>query len=256
MSDQRHIVALSGGKDSTALALYLKRQYPALPMEYVFADTGRELPEVYTFLKELEAHLGPIVTLTDYGRTFDYYLDRWGYFLPGNASRWCTKHLKIRPFERYVGTKQPNGRFIRHAVIYIGIRSDEENREGNYGIEGVEYRYPFIEDRIDLDGVMTILNEAQITLPAYYSWRSTGGCYMCPWQRKRDWLGLKRHHPDLFQQALADEKLAQASSPFNNTTWSVSRVSLADLEAQQDLPFDASLDEVNTDSRPCLICAK
>jgi 3'-phosphoadenosine 5'-phosphosulfate sulfotransferase (PAPS reductase)/FAD synthetase len=39
----RHIVSLSGGKDSTALAIYLRDYIPQL--EYVFCDTHKELPE-------------------------------------------------------------------------------------------------------------------------------------------------------------------------------------------------------------------
>lgn len=255
MNKQRHIVSLSGGKDSTALALYLRKSQPDIPFEYAFCDTGRELPSVYAFLDQLEGLLGPIVRLTDYGRTFDYYLDRWGYFLPGNASRWCTKHLKIRPFERFIGEKVGK-RFIRNAVVYIGIRADED-RVGNFGIEGVEYRYPFREDGIDLAGVKAILKESGIALPEYYAWRSTGGCWMCPWQQRQDWLGLKRHHPELFAQAKQEEALAQQSSPLNNTTWAVSRIPLETMEAQQELPmFIHDADQEQTDSRPCLICAK
>jgi 3'-phosphoadenosine 5'-phosphosulfate sulfotransferase (PAPS reductase)/FAD synthetase len=41
--ETRHIVSLSGGKDSTALAIFMRQQYPELPIEYVFCDTGAEL---------------------------------------------------------------------------------------------------------------------------------------------------------------------------------------------------------------------
>ena len=41
----RHIVSLSGGKDSTALAIYMRHKYPQLPVEYIFCDIGCELPE-------------------------------------------------------------------------------------------------------------------------------------------------------------------------------------------------------------------
>ena len=41
-SATRHILGLSGGKDSSALAIYLRDRVPQ--MEYVFCDTGKELP--------------------------------------------------------------------------------------------------------------------------------------------------------------------------------------------------------------------
>ena len=60
----RHIVNISGGKDSSALAIYLsKRDFwrkqlgkpvkePAekIDAEYVFCDTKKELPEIYEYL--------------------------------------------------------------------------------------------------------------------------------------------------------------------------------------------------------------
>jgi 3'-phosphoadenosine 5'-phosphosulfate sulfotransferase (PAPS reductase)/FAD synthetase len=52
----RHILSLSGGKDSTALAIHLRERIPHL--EYVFCDTEKELPETYEYLGRLEALLG------------------------------------------------------------------------------------------------------------------------------------------------------------------------------------------------------
>jgi 3'-phosphoadenosine 5'-phosphosulfate sulfotransferase (PAPS reductase)/FAD synthetase len=120
----RHIVSLSGGKDSTALAIYMKQHYPQIPVEYVFCDTGCELPETYEYLERLEALLGAKVTrlnaLEQLGvekkldRTpFDILLKEiYGGFLPNPRSRWCTRMLKIKPFEAYVRDGQ--------AFSYIG----------------------------------------------------------------------------------------------------------------------------------------
>ncbi|NIP95844.1 MAG: hypothetical protein GWO24_21390, partial [Akkermansiaceae bacterium] len=78
-------------------------------------------------------------------------------------------------------------------------------REGNYGIEGVTYAYPLQEHGVDFQGVQDILRASGLRLPDFYRWRSTGGCWMCPWQRASDWKGLKRHHPELFLQAVDEE---------------------------------------------------
>ena len=116
-----------------ALALYMRQSFPEIPVEYVFCDTGCELPETYEYLERLEALLGVEVNrlnaLDDLkvakkpGRNpFDIYLkELYGGFLPNPRSRWCTRVLKIEPFERYVGDSQ--------AFSYIGIRGDED-REG------------------------------------------------------------------------------------------------------------------------------
>ena len=51
----RHICGISGGKDSSALAVYLRDRVP--DMEYFFCDTGAELPETYEYLTRLEVIL-------------------------------------------------------------------------------------------------------------------------------------------------------------------------------------------------------
>ena len=49
-----HVLGISGGKDSAALALYMRENYPDLDIKYFFTDTGEELPEVHEFLDKLE----------------------------------------------------------------------------------------------------------------------------------------------------------------------------------------------------------
>jgi len=68
----RHIMGLSGGKDSSALAIYIKEKNPDIwdNIELFFCDTGKEFPETYRYLKKLEKYLGKNITmLGDY--TFD-----------------------------------------------------------------------------------------------------------------------------------------------------------------------------------------
>ena len=55
----RHIIPLSGGKDSAALAVYLLQNYPKHSFELVFTDTGAELAETYEYLERFEAHDWP-----------------------------------------------------------------------------------------------------------------------------------------------------------------------------------------------------
>ena len=48
MTKVRHILGISGGKDSAALAIYMKKNYPELKIEYYNADTGCELSDTMT----------------------------------------------------------------------------------------------------------------------------------------------------------------------------------------------------------------
>ena len=77
----RHILALSGGKDSSALAVFMKDKVP--DMEYVFCDTGDELQETYDYLDKLEFFLGKKIIRINADRPFSHYLKLYNGVLPG-----------------------------------------------------------------------------------------------------------------------------------------------------------------------------
>lgn len=208
MKDARHILLLSGGKDSTALALYMRDHYPEIELEYVFNDTQKELPETYDYLAKVEAYLGKPVTrlASDLGeRGFDHYLKIHGNYLPSPNMRWCTVKMKIEPFEKFLGDDA--------AYLYIGIRADER-RDGYISSKpNVIPKYPFKDDGINREDVIRILDESGVGMPKYYEWRSRSGCYFCFFQRRSEWVGLKERHPELFQIAKDYEK------PEEGFTW-------------------------------------
>ena len=232
----RHVVSLSGGKDSTALALYMKETYPQIPVEYIFCDTGAELPETYEYLKKLEELLGkPVKRLSALDllkiekkvdrKPFDIFLNEvYGGFLPNPRARWCTRVLKIQPFEQYIGED--------HAYSYIGIRWDE-NREGYQPKKppvlserpNIVPVYPFKDDELALEDITAMLEDSGLGLPDYYRWRSRSGCYFCFYQQIGEWQGLKENHPDLFQKAKEYEKTENGKQ----YTWT-DRRSLVELE--------------------------
>lgn len=193
----RHILGLSGGKDSAALAIYMRDRVP--DMEYFFTDTGAEVPETIEFLDLLEVYLGkPIVRLQN-ERPFDHLLENlYSGFLPSQRSRWCTREMKIKPFEQFVGNDE--------CISYVGIRADED-RDGYVSTKpNIQARFPFKEDGIVKADVYQIIEDAGLELPAYYKWRSRSGCYFCFFQRKSEWIGLLENHPDLFEEAKKYEK--------------------------------------------------
>ncbi len=193
----RHICGISGGKDSSALAVYMRRRVPE--MEYFFCDTGAELPETYEYLTRLEVILGKPVARLNASRGFDHWFEVFRGALPSPQMRWCTKNMKIKPIEEWIGDDP--------AVSYVAIRSDESNRKGHISTKrNIETRFPFVEDGIDRSNVLRILEDAGIGLPEYYEWRTRSGCYFCFYQRKAEWIGLADRHPDLFDRAVAIER--------------------------------------------------
>ena len=224
-SIERHVLGLSGGRDSAALAVYMRQHHPELNIEYFFTDTGKELPEVYEYLGRLEGFLGQPILRLNPDRDFDFWLKQYNDFLPSPQSRWCTRQLKLRPFEHWLRPGLEAGETI---YSYVAIRSDEEYREG-YASKNdrLIVRLPFKEARIDKAGVLEVLDSAGLGLPAYYSWRTRSGCTFCFFQQKIEWVRLKEHHPEAFEEAKAYEKNSvEHGSPF---TWSQGE-SLDELE--------------------------
>ncbi len=211
-----HVLGLSGGRDSAALAVHMRQNHPELDIDYFFTDTGKELPEVYEFLVKLEGFLGKPILRLNPDRDFDFWLKQYNNFLPSAQSRWCTRQLKLRPFEQWIGPELEKGTRV---FSYVAIRSDEEYREGYASKhEGLAVLLPFKDAGIDKAGVLEILDGSGLGLPEYYEWRTRSGCTFCFFQQKIEWVRLMERHPDFFEEAKAYEKNAvDHGSPF---TWS------------------------------------
>lgn len=215
-----HILSLSGGKDSTALALLIKEKYPEIheQIEYVFFDTECELEETYDYLNKLEVFLEkPIKRMKPY-KSFDYLYSMYK-FLPSIRFRWCTMHMKTETFRKYMNNKIKEG--YSKINLYIGIRADEPERIENYQSKSLETedgtlktRYLLAEEGFCQKDVYNLLDSTGIGYPKYYDWRSRSGCYFCFFQRKMEWVGLLERHPELFEKALQYEKNAG-----KNFTW-------------------------------------
>lgn len=156
----RHVLGISGGKDSAALAIYLKEKYPTLDIEYYFTDTGKELDETYRVIESLEGVLGKqIVRLRAAANSskepFDHFYTVYGGYLPSSNSRWCTKKLKLEPFEAFVGDDL--------VVSYVGIRGDEE-REGYISTKSnIQSIFPFRKNIWSEDVINKVLKNDNIS---------------------------------------------------------------------------------------------
>ncbi len=210
----KHVLGLSGGKDSSALALYVKETQPDLEVEYFFTDTGYELPETNEFIDQLEEKLECKIHRLNHralnnidGRgekTFSNLLKEHGNYLPSQRDRWCTVQMKLKPFEKWVDGFISDGYEVYN---YVGIRADEQERSGFMVLEKpITSIFPFREGGIVRSDIENILQRNGLELPAYYQWRSRSGCTFCFYQRKIEWLKLMEKHPKLYEQAQLFEK--------------------------------------------------
>ena len=247
---ERHVLGISGGRDSAALAVYMRQTRPELQLEYFFTDTGKELPEVYDFLGRLEGFLGKPIARLNPDRDFDFWLREYNNFLPSPRTRWCTRQLKLRPFEDWIRPDLEAGVKI---FSYVAIRADENHREGLTATHpNLQVVLPLRERGIDKSGVIELLEGAGIGLPQYYRWRSRSGCTFCFFQQKIEWVNLMREHPDAFEEAKRYEKNAlEHGSPF---TWSdresLDQLAMPERVAQIESDFKLRQERLKARRRP------
>ena len=166
MSKIKHLLGISGGKDSAALAIFMQDKMPGIDVEYYTCDTGRELDDTYKLIERLEVYLGKkILKLSTIDSVeavpFDFFLKINGNYLPSSSARWCTNKLKLEPFEKYIGDNP--------AISYVGIRGDED-REGYISKkETIQSIFPFRKCIWSEDVIKIILQNSNISLLNEYS---------------------------------------------------------------------------------------
>lgn len=191
-----HIVGISGGKDSTCLALALREREPR-PYTYVCTPTGDELPEMVAHLSKLEELLGePVIRIAN--GTLRSTIDD-NRMLPNFRARFCTRILKLRPYGKFMAEAAPS-------ISYIGLRDDEDEREGvrpggDYGPirNSVSQDYPFQRWGWVIDDVWRFLDERAISIP------ERTDCARCPYQKLGEWYNLWKNYPGIYADAEADE---------------------------------------------------
>lgn len=211
----KHIIPISG-KDSLATAIWQTAHDPGLPYEFVYNDTGSELPETYRWLELVEKTLG--ISILRIGANLEDIIEGYG-ILPSSRIRFCTKDAKIRPMNRFIGKDK--------AIVYFGLRADEPERIGAFESKKLLPRYPLREAGIGLATVYRIVQSRGLMPPAFFwhrlwnevirqvgepiweewiiarvfAWRSRPNCYFCFFQRLYEWVGLLEYHPELFEKA-------------------------------------------------------
>lgn len=209
-----HVVALSGGKDSTAMALRLAELEPDVERVYVCTPTGNELPEMFEHWLRLGELLGTRI-LPVVADTLEARVEHYGA-LPNWRQRWCTKELKIKPFAAYLAGVAP-------AVAYVGLRADEEGRGGvDYAaLTGCETRYPLREWGWRLAEVEGYLAKRGVVIP------ERTDCGLCFFQRLGQWYDLWERHPDAWAEGERWEALTGHTfrSP-GRDTWPAALVGL------------------------------
>jgi len=225
VTDPRHVVGLSGGKDSTCLALALRELEPR-DYEYICTPTENEPPELFEHLAKLETMLGQPIKRLGTGQTL-FDLCREQQMLPNFRARWCTRILKIEPTIAYIESL-PAG-----SVLYVGLRADEEERRGIYG-EDIDIDFPLRRWGWNLPEVWKFLLERGVKIP-----RRTD-CAVCFYQRIGEWWNLWKDHPAQFADGVAIEReLGHTFRTDGRDSWPTALVDLGAEFAKGAIPAGA-----------------
>lgn len=243
-----YMVPVSGGADSSALAITMSVLFPEIPFRYVFTDTLAETRDLYENMENIQKFLGIEVTRLkpDNGGLYGL-IDSYGGFLPSMKARWCTRELKLKPYEDYIESIRQDGRQVHS---FVGIRADEPTREGLVSkYDFIKTYFPFQDLGIGRKAVFGILQET-VGVPRLYNHRTRSGCSVCPFQRRSELLGLLRWNPDEFDTGIRYEKLTNHDlMRFDDTAipmWKETGISAN----HQTLPFPARIDQRSADVAP------
>lgn len=190
-----HVVALSGGHDSTALSFLLNELEPRI-YNYVCTPTGDELPDMFDHWNNLAERLGRRIIPIMAGTLESTILAQ--KMLPNFRARFCTRILKIEPYREAlakIADRAP-------VISYVGLRADEEGRAGGAysDIDGITMRFPLREWGMGE-------NEVQETLRAWNcKCPDRTDCGMCYHQRIGEWYEFWRDHKAHALRAVALEE--------------------------------------------------
>jgi 3'-phosphoadenosine 5'-phosphosulfate sulfotransferase (PAPS reductase)/FAD synthetase len=235
-----HVVALSGGKDSTAMALRLAEIEPR-DYTYVCTPTGDEPPEMFEHWLRLGEILGKKIIPLIAG-TLDELIEQQNA-IPNFRQRWCTRMLKIEPFSKYLESLE------KPVTSYIGLRIDEGEREGgDYNkVDGVKMDFPMRRWGWTLHDVRSYLSLRNVEIP------KRSDCLKCFFQRIDEWYSFWEKHPDKWSEG---ERLEELTGHTFRTpgkdSWPTSMHDLRNVFEQGRIPKrarDGALQELK-----CRVC--
>ena len=196
----KHYLSFGGGVNSVALHLLMLRE--GFDFESIFVNHGTDWPETYEYFEYFQNWLksnghNPIIELIPIVKIKD---KKWNSLIkycegrniiPQQYPRWCTVDWKRKQVNKYI--EKP-------CFMHLGIDASESKRAKINIEKGIENRWLLIEYEIDRDGCKELIKSYGLKIPP------KSGCFICPFQRKNQWVELRTKHPDLFCKAQQLEK--------------------------------------------------
>lgn len=189
----RNYLSMGFGVNSVATHLLLDEQ--GIEFESVFVNHGGDWPETYAYADYFVSKGNKVTILkpkvrSRSGREFDNIIDYFEYLkvLPSKSPkrRFCTARFKSAVLDSYQETP---------CFVFIGYALDESKRAVISSKNGREYRWPLIEAEMTRQDCIDYIKSKGYEVPI------KSGCYICPFQKVKDYKELRKKHPELFCRA-------------------------------------------------------
>lgn len=212
---------LSGGKDSSATALWLIHDsgVPRESIRFTFCDTGNEHKFTYEHVELLSRRFqewgcAPVITLKP-ERDF-MELAKWKRRFPTRKARFCTQHLKVIPTREDVTALIRSGHEV---VVHSGVRAGEGPDRAKLIERGFDDMFGCVVNRPllrwSLEEVFAYHLKHSVPLNPLYGYGAKRvGCFPCINSRKSEIRLISIHFPERIDQIREQERSIGAISTF------------------------------------------
>lgn len=235
LAGRKLLVEYSGGKDSSAAAVWARHYFPENETELLFVDMGSDFVGFHLYLHDAAKFLGvPLVILRSEKTVIETMLAKGEW--PHPLHPYCHENLH-QPLDAYMRDHDPGEiAILRGGRLSERSASGKENSTRFLEVDRMkEYTYfqPLYFSDKETSG--KLLEEAG--LPVWHGYEcglQRTACRICPGQKPRAYAAIRENFPDVWRELLDLERR------FGPGCWS-------DKDNEHSAPFEENADRGQKD---------